>query len=77
MEPRGRIDSTLQQEEFEELIDRIGPDAAHRLIVEAVERFAAGSRDESWRRRRERLLHVTRVLESNLDYDLRRLPAAG
>jgi hypothetical protein len=73
MEPQRPIGQVEAQKDVEELIDRIGPDRAQQLIFEAIDRYAASSRDESWRRRRNKLLHVASVLEGNLDYDLQQI----
>jgi hypothetical protein len=58
-----------------EFVDQVGPEEARRIINEAIEQFAAASRAESWARRRERILRLTRLLEQRLDYDLEQVEA--
>jgi hypothetical protein len=54
-----------------EAIDRLGPEASGEAISQAIATFMGDEQREIWRRRRETLLHRIRVLENNLDYDLR------
>ncbi|MCS7001627.1 MAG: hypothetical protein NZ518_02145 [Dehalococcoidia bacterium] len=54
-----------------ELADRVTASERAALIAAAIDRFLAGSREEVWRRRRNTLLSQLRVVERNLDYDLR------
>lgn len=56
-----------------EFVDQVGPEEAKRIVGEAIDQFAAASRVESWARRRERILRLTRILEQRLDYDLERV----
>lgn len=74
MEPKSQIQGISEKEAAEdELVDQIGQKEARRLIAEAVDQFAATSRDEIWRRRRDKVLHLLNVVEHNLDYDLKRI----
>ena len=68
-------EATTALPEPTELVDQLGPEEARRLINEAIDSFAAMSRQESWSRRRNRILHLTRALERNLDYDIERFCA--
>ncbi|MCS6802574.1 MAG: hypothetical protein RMM58_06710 [Chloroflexota bacterium] len=67
---RGNETQPVERVEF---VDQVGPEEARRIINEAIEQFAAASRAESWARRRERILRLTRLLEQRLDYDLEQL----
>lgn len=71
----GRSEATTALPEPTELVDQLGPEEARRLINEAIDSFAAASRQESWSRRKDRMLHLTNVLERNLDYDIERFCA--
>jgi hypothetical protein len=71
---REKVSETRPVESIE-FVDQVGPDEARRIINEAIEQFAAASRAESWARRRERILRLTRILEQRLDYDLERVAA--
>lgn len=71
-EQAGVSDAITALPEPTELVDQLGPEEARRLINEAIESFAAASRQESWNRRKSRMLHLTNVLERNLDYDIER-----
>ncbi len=70
------FNETTRQVEPTEFVDLVGSDEAKRLIGEAIDQFAATSRQESWGRRRERVLRLARILEQRLDYDLEHLPSA-
>ena len=71
-EQAGASEAITALPEPTELVDQLGPEEARRLINEAIDSFAAVSRQESWRLRRNRILHFTNVLERNLDYDIER-----
>jgi len=71
-EQAGASDAVTALPEPTELVDQLGPEEARRLINEAIDSFAAVSRQESWRLRRDRILHLTNALERNLDYDIER-----
>jgi hypothetical protein len=74
-EQEGASKSIVDLPEPTELIDQLGPEEARRLINEAIDSFASASRQESWNRRRYRILHLTNALERNLDYDIERFCA--
>jgi len=68
----GASEKTTILPEPTELVDQLGPEEARRLINEAIDSFASASRQESWNRRRYRIMHITNALERNLDYDIER-----
>ena len=71
-EQAGVSEAKIALPEPTELIDQLGPEEARRLINEAIDSFASVSRQESWNRRKSKMLHMTNVLERNLDYDIER-----